>query len=172
MQTKPISELSLLIRQEQPSDDPAVERLHERAFGPGRLARTAFRLREGASHNLNLSFVAFVGNLLVGSIRLTPVQVETSQALMLGPLTVEPAFMNRGMGTSLINRALQAAREAQHLLVLLVGDAPYYSRFGFQPVPRGHLVLPGPVDPKRFLALELEEGVLATSKGKVMPFQV
>ncbi|HZH11353.1 MAG TPA: N-acetyltransferase [Microvirga sp.] len=164
-----MTELSLLIRSEQPIDAEAIERLHERAFGPGRFARTASRLREGAGHILDLSFTAMVGTLLVGSVRLTPVMAGEVPALMLGPLTVEPAFENRGIGAALMRRSLEAAKAKGHRLVLLVGDEPYYVRFGFRRVPPQQLQLPGPVNPMRFLALELEEGALGDAKGIVMP---
>jgi predicted N-acetyltransferase YhbS len=164
-----MTELSLLIRAEQPNDAEAIERLHERAFGPGRFARTATRLREGAPHLLDLSFTALVGTLLVGSIRLTPVLAGQAPALMLGPLTVEPAFEGRGIGAALMRRSLDAAKSKGHALVLLVGDESYYGRFGFQRIPPRHLQLPGPVNPDRFLALELTEGALSGAKGLVAP---
>ena len=162
-------ELSLVIRPEVPSDSEAIERLHERAFGPGRFARTAFRLRDRGGHLLDLSFTALVGTLLVGSVRMTPVSAGELPALMLGPLTVEPAFEGRGIGAALIQRSIDAAREKEHALVLLVGDEPYYGRFGFQRIPPRQLELPGPVDPERFLALELVAGTLARARGLVAP---
>jgi predicted N-acetyltransferase YhbS len=166
-----MTELSLIIRTEQPADSEAIERLHERAFGPGRFARTASRLREGVPHMLDLSFTALVGTLLVGSVRLTPVLAGQEPGLMLGPLTVEPAFENRGIGAALMSRSLAAAKEKGHSLVLLVGDEPYYSRFGFKRIPPRHLQLPGPVNPDRFLALELQEGALARASGIVTPMK-
>lgn len=166
-----MTELPLVIRSEQPVDAEAIDRLHERAFGPGRFARTAFRLREGAPHCPDLSFTALVGTLLVGSVRLTPVRAGEAPALMLGPLTVDPAFENRGIGGALMRRSLDAAHKAGHGLVLLVGDEPYYSRFGFRPVPKGQLAMPGPVDPDRFLAAELAPGVLGGARGAVLPLR-
>lgn len=162
-----MTDLALLIRPELPPDGAAIGRLHERAFGPGRFARTAFRLREGAVEAPDLCFTALVGTLLVGSVRQGPILVGTGTALMLGPLTVEPAFEGRGIGAALVRRALERAREAGHGLVLLVGDAPYYARFGFAPVPRGKLALPGPVDPARLLAAELAPGALVAASGRV-----
>ena len=162
-----MTELSLIIRAEQPIDAEPIERLHERAFGPGRFARTASRLREGVPHILDLSFTALVGTLLVGSVRLTPVMAGEEPALILGPLTVEPAFESRGIGAALMSRSLEAARTKGHSLMLLVGDQPYYSRFGFKRIPPQHLQLPGPVDPARFLACELEEGALTRARGLV-----
>lgn len=161
--------LSLAIRNELPGDHDAIERLHERAFGPGRFARTAFRLREGAGQDMNCCFTAHVGTFLAGSVRVTPVAAGGVSAVMLGPLTVDPAFEGRGVGGALMNRAILAARDLGYRLVLLVGDAPYYARFGFRPMPFGQLSLPGPADPARFLVLELSEGVLAIAKGPVLP---
>lgn len=164
-----MTSLALTIRREHPSDRDAIERMHERAFGPGRFARTAYRLREGVAPVADLSFVSLVGTLIVGSVRLTPVLAGGRPALVLGPLTVEPAFMNRGIGGGLMQVSLDAAREAGHELVLLVGDAPYYSRFGFRVVPFGRLTLPGPVDPQRFLYCELSDGAFAGVSGTVAP---
>jgi predicted N-acetyltransferase YhbS len=162
-----MTSLPLTIRHELPADSAAIERLHERAFGPGRFARTAFRLREGVPPDAALSFASHVGTFLVGSVRVTPVAAGAHQALMLGPLTVDPAFEGRGIGAALMHRAIEAAREAGHELILLVGDAPYYARFGFKPIPPGQLVLPGPADPARFLALDLVEGALEQRHGAV-----
>ena len=164
-----MTELSLVIRPELAVDAAAIERLHERAFGPGRFARTAFRLREGAAPLMELSFTALVGTLLVGSVRMNPVLAGGAPALMLGPLTVEPAFEGRGIGAALMSRAIEAARDKGHALVLLVGDEPYYERFGFKRVPRGQLVMPGPVDPDRLLAADLTEGALAGARGTILP---
>lgn len=164
-----MNDLALSLRPELPQDGEAIERLHERAFGPGRFARTAFRLREGAPSGTAFSFTAMVGTLLVGSVRLTPVWAGRAEALMLGPLAVDPAFEKRGIGAALIRRSLQGAREAGQGLVMLVGDEPYYARFGFRTVPAGQLALPGPVDPARFLVTELRDGALAEAKGRVLP---
>lgn len=164
-----MTSLPLTIRHELPADSAAIERLHERAFGPGRFARTAFRLREGVPADPGLSYAAHVGTFLVGSVRVTPVAAGARPALMLGPLTVDPAFEGRGIGAALMETSIASAREAGHDLILLIGDAPYYARFGFKVVPPGQLVLPGPADPSRFLALELAEGVLAERKGPVIP---
>jgi predicted N-acetyltransferase YhbS len=164
-----VTSLSLVIRPEHPADADPIERLHERAFGPGRFARTAFRLREGAPPLAELSFTALVGTLLVGSVRLTPVLAGRVPALMLGPLTVDPSFEGRGIGAALVGRSLEAAREGGHALVLLVGDEPYYERFGFRRIPPRQLELPGPVNPDRFLARELVPGVLEEAQGPVRP---
>lgn len=164
-----MTELTLTIRPEQPGDHATIERLHARAFGPGRFARTAFRLREGVDHDLSLSFAAHVGTLLVGSIRLSPVWAGDVPALVLGPLTVEPAFKDRGIGGALVRHALEQARSRGEHMVLLVGDCAYYRRFGFEPVPPGRLRLPGPVDPARLLACALVTGSGDMARGEVRP---
>lgn len=161
--------LPLVIRPEHPDDAPAIERLHARAFGPGRFARTAYRLREGAAPLPDLCLTALVGTYVVGSVRIGPAEAEGGSLLVLGPLTVDPSFSDRGIGTSLMQASLDAARAAGHGLVVLVGDAPYYRRFGFQPVPAGRLALPGPVDPARFLWLELTDGASTGLSGTVRP---
>jgi predicted N-acetyltransferase YhbS len=162
-----VTTLPLLIRMESTADAEPIERLHERAFGPGRFARTAFRLRESTQHIMDLSFTALVGTLIVGSVRMIPVHAGSLPALVLGPLTVEPAFMNRGIGRALIEQSLKAAKAHMHQLVLLVGDEPYYGRFGFERVPLGQLTLPGPVDPRRLLAFSLEAQALQQAQGSV-----
>lgn len=166
-----MTSLPLTIRHELPADAAAIERLHERAFGPGRFARTAFRLREGAAQDAALSYAAHVGTFLVGSVRVTQVSAGGHPALVLGPLTVDPAFEGRGIGAALMNASIESAREAGHDLIMLIGDAPYYARFGFKPIPPEQLILPGPTNPARFLALELIEGVLAKRSGAVTPLR-
>jgi len=164
-----MSELSVNLRHETPADHPIIEKLHERAFGPGRFARTAYRLREGISPLSSLCHVATVGTLIVGSIRLSGLWIGKDEGALLGPLAVEPQFMNRGIGGMLISRALDVAKVEGHRAVILVGDEPYYARAGFKKVPRGHLQLPGPVDPDRLLAVDLQGGDIARLRGAVMP---
>jgi predicted N-acetyltransferase YhbS len=164
-----LNDLSLLILPEQPDDEPAIERLYERTFGPGRFARTAYRLREGGRHRPDLSFTARIGTLLVGSVRLTPIKIGDEPALLLGPLTIEPPFRGRGIGKGLIKASLDAARGAGARLVLLVGDHPYYGPLGFARVPRKQVELPGPVDPDRVLIAELAPGAFAGIGGAVRP---
>ncbi len=163
----PALSLSIVVAPEAPGDQPAVERLNERAFGPGRFARTAYRLREGSAQDPNLSFVARVSTLLVGANQLTRITCGGAPALLLGPLTVDPAFRGRGVARLLVAASLDAARQAGHRLVILVGDEAYYSRYGFVRVPAGRLTLPGPVDPARLLSLELEPGAFEGVGGVV-----
>jgi predicted N-acetyltransferase YhbS len=164
-----MSDLSLTILPETADDALAIERLHERTFGPGRYARTAYRIREQMPHRLDLSFTARIGTLLVGSVRLTAITIGEAKALLLGPLTVEPPFRQHGIGAALIERALAEARQRGHRLVLLVGDEPYYGRAGFKRVAKGQIILPGPVDPARILAAELVSGALDGVSGTIKP---
>ena len=164
-----MSDLSVTILPETADDALAIERLHERTFGPGRYARTAYRIREQLAHRLALSFTARIGTLLVGSVRLTPVRIGETPALLLGPLTIEPPFRERGIARALIDRALVAARADGHRLVVLVGDEPYYGRSGFKRIPKGAATMPGPVDPARLLVAELVEGAFTGVSGAIRP---
>jgi predicted N-acetyltransferase YhbS len=151
--------------QEQEAHDPQIDEINEEAFGPGRYSRAAYRIREGGPHERALSFVAMHGETVIGSVRMTRVAAGKGRALLLGPLTVEPPFRERGIGQALIERALEAARAQGHRLVVLVGDEPYYGPLGFQRVPRGQLSMPGPVDLNRLLAHEIEPGAVAALTG-------
>ena len=162
-----MNDLSLL--PEQSTDGAAIERLYERTFGPGRFARTAYRLRERNEHRREYSFTARIGTLLVGSVRLTPILIGSTPALLLGPLTIEPPFRDRGIGRALIEASLKAAREGGVQLVLLVGDEPYYGRLGFRKVPPKQVELPGPVDRERVLIAELVPGAFDGVAGDVRP---
>jgi predicted N-acetyltransferase YhbS len=146
-------------------DADPIERLNERVFGPGRYARTAYRIRETTPADPALSFVARVGTLLVGASAMTPIAIGETPALLLGPLIVEPVFRSQGIGEALVKSSLDAAKAAGWKLVILVGDEPYYARMGFQRAPKGQVALPGPVDPERLLYCELEPGALAAAKG-------
>jgi predicted N-acetyltransferase YhbS len=164
-----MTDLSITILPETADDALAIDRLHERTFGPGRYARTAYRIREGIGHDLALSYTARIGTLLVGSLRLSAVRIGDTRALLLGPLTIEPPFRDRGIGLALMRRALGDATAGGHRLVILVGDEPYYARVGFKRVPRGRVSMPGPVDPARLLVAELEEGAFEGVNGAVKP---
>ncbi len=164
-----MTDLSLTILQETAADAVAIERLHERTFGPGRFVLSAYRIRERLGHRLELSFTARIGTLLVGSVRQTPITIGETRALLLGPVTLEPPFRGRGIGGALIQRALKEARAADHRLVILVGDEAYYQRLGFRRVPPGRATMPGPVDPARLLVCELVEGAFDGVAGPIRP---
>ena len=164
-----MNDLSLTILAETANDAQAIERLHERTFGPGRFVLSAYRLREHVDHLLELSFTAWIGTLLVGSVRQLPVCIGDTKALLLGPLTVEPPFRGRGVGRALLDRALKDAKARGHRLVLLVGDEAYYGRVGFKVVPKGRATMPGPVDYSRLLVAELDDGAFTNVSGAIHP---
>ena len=164
-----MNDLSLTISPETVNDAPAIERLLERTFGPGRFVLSAYRLREHVDHLLDLSFTARIGTLMVGSVRQLPICIGDTKALMLGPLTVEPPFRKRGVGRALLDRALSDAKAKGHKLVLLVGDEGYYSRVGFVEVPKGRATMPGPVDYDRLLVAELAANAFEGVSGAIRP---
>jgi predicted N-acetyltransferase YhbS len=155
-------------RPTMPADLPAIAALQARAFSPGRFARTAYRIREGAPDFSPYCRVALMGDRLIAAVRMTPITIGgRSGALLLGPLAVEPELAGRGYARRLVAEALDAARSGGEALVLLVGDMAYYGRLGFTLVPPGRIMLPGPVDPARLLAAELEPGALEKFRGMV-----
>jgi predicted N-acetyltransferase YhbS len=156
------------IASERAGDGAAVEVLLDRAFGPERQRKTAQRLRDGQRPARGLALGARVGATVVGTVRFWPVRIgHRHQALLLGPVAVDAAYRRRGIGASLINAGLTRAKALGHRAVILVGDAPYYARFGFAAQHTAAMELPGPVDRARFLALELEAGALAGVAGLV-----
>jgi len=156
------------LRPERAEDEPALRELVEAAFGPGRFARTAYRVREGAGVARELSLTAWCGDELAGSIRFTAISIGARPgALLLGPLMTGAKWAGKGCGRALIEQGLKLARNRGSPLVLLVGDLPYYESFGFQRVPPRQITLPGPVDPERLLALELQPGTLKDYEGQV-----
>lgn len=152
---------------EEPVHDAAIEDINKEAFGPGRFARAAYRIREGGPHDRTLSFVALNGEHVIASVRLTPIVIGATPAMLLGPLAVRPAWKNKGIGRALMRSSMEAVRVAGHELVILVGDEPYYSPFGFRQIPGHQIELPAPVDPSRFLACELTPRSLQNVQGKV-----
>ncbi len=159
----------LLIRKALPGDIAAISKLHARVFGPGRFARSAYRVREGKGHVSRFCLVAWLGGELVGSLRMTEVTIGgTTGAVLLGPVAVDLEHRNLGLGKKLIGEALEAARAGGTALVVLVGDDPYYGRFGFKTVPPGQIVFPGPVNPARILVCEVKAGALAGYRGLVV----
>src|SRR5215469_13333623 len=155
------------IRAEESGDAQTVEALVARSFGPGRYAKSAYRLREGVAPEARLSFVAIEDAVLKGSVRFWPIAVGEERALLLGPLAVESSERGRGIGLALMQRGIDEARALGHRAILLVGDAPYYSRVGFAAVPEGRVTFQGPVDPARILALGLSDGAFELLRGSI-----
>ncbi|WP_310621343.1 GNAT family N-acetyltransferase [Flexibacterium corallicola] len=146
---------SWLIRIELPEDNEIIDALQDEAFGAERFEKTSHKIREGTSPHPRLSFVGLINGEIAGSVRLTQIAIGNCAGMLLGPLTVSPRFKNKGLGKALMRTAHSAAGELGVETILLVGDAPYYEPLGYQKVPVGQIRLPGPVDPTRLLALNL-----------------
>jgi predicted N-acetyltransferase YhbS len=159
------------IQPETPADIPALNALSATAFGPGRFARSAYRVREGIAPVADLSLTALHEGRVVGGVRFTAIRVgDRDGGLLLGPLVVDPSLAGKGCGKALLEEGLNRSRAAGFGFVLLVGDMPYYSRFGFKPSAHGAITLPGPVDPARLLGVELTEGALEGVAGQVRAY--
>jgi len=158
---------------EQPAHAGAIEALLDSSFGAKRHTKTVYRLREGVDPVPELGFVVLDGDAdgterVVATIRYWPILIGgTVPALLLGPIAVAPELRSLGLGGKLIRHSLERAAELGHRIVLLVGDAPYYTRFGFTRAVTLNLSLPGPVDMDRFLGLELVAGALDGVSGLV-----
>jgi predicted N-acetyltransferase YhbS len=158
----------ITIRKELAKDAAAREALLDAGYGDARFTKVSERLREGRLPAAGLALVASDRGRVVGTVRLWDVTAGIARpALLLGPLTVDPDYRCRGIGGALVQRALDDARRLGHRAVLLVGDAPYYGRFGFSAETTANLWLPGRYDAHRFLACELLPGALDGARGLV-----
>lgn len=161
----------VVTRPTETSDGEAISALHARVFGPGRFARTAYRVREntrGAASVSRFCRVAALGPRIIASVTMSEATIGGEPgALLLGPLVVDPDFKDQGYGRRLVAEAVAAARDAGCCLVVLVGDEPYYGRLGFVRVPPGQIRMPGPVNAERLLAAELKAGALQAAHGVI-----
>ncbi len=155
------------IAPEEAADGPEAQALVDRAFGPGRYAKAAERLREGNHCLADLSFVAREAGRLVGTVRLWPVKVGGHEALLLGPIAVDPDARRRGLGATLASRACEAAAAAGHSRVILVGDLGFFERLGFEATPSAGIRMPGPADGRRILVRALTPGAWDGVAGEV-----
>ncbi len=163
-----MSSEKLEIRHENAGDASLLSQLAAEAFGPGRFTRTAYRVREGIAPVAALCLCGLLDGRLVAGIRFTAIRIgDNGDGLLLGPLIVDPEATGKGFGRALVEEGLTRARARGFSFVLLVGDMPYYARFGFKPVPPGQITLPGPVDPARLLCLELVPGAIEAAAGAV-----
>ncbi|MFN3891730.1 MAG: GNAT family N-acetyltransferase [Beijerinckiaceae bacterium] len=156
------------VRQEIAADVPARERLLDAAFGAERFAKTSEVLRTGRLPARGLALSAIRGGELVGTVRLWHVDAGGKPALLLGPLAVAESCRSLGVGGVLMREAIERAAALGHRAIILVGDAPYYERFGFSTAATAALDMPGPVDRARFLALELAPGALEGAAGMIV----
>lgn len=167
--TPPNKVLAFAIRAERASDVAAREKLLDLCFGEDRESRTCQRLRDGRLPAEGLAFTATHRRRLVGTVRLWHVAAGGKDALVLGPLAVEPNLQSAGIGAALMRHAIAEARARGHQAVVLLGDAPYYERFGFTADKASQLVLPGPFERERLLGLELLSGALDGAWGMIVP---
>ena len=143
-----------------------VEALYDLCFGPGRQALSSYRLREGVDAVRNLCFVIRdSAGILAGAIRYWPIYINKADALLLGPIAVHPTRQGEGLGSFLIRESLSSALSQGWRRVVLVGDAPYYTRFGFKLLP--DVQMPPPINPNRILGLALDLGAWDGLSGKV-----
>jgi predicted N-acetyltransferase YhbS len=157
-----------IVRSQKITDATAINALHARAFGPGRFARSAYRVREQGGVDLDLSLTAWNGGELVGVIHFPRIEIGgQGGALLLGPIAVVHELHGQGWGTKLISEGMGRSVSAGFRLVVLVGDLSYYGKQGFKRIPSGQIVLPGPADPDRILAAELFPGSLKDYSGLV-----
>ena len=152
---------------EDASHDAIIEYINEEAFGPGRFARAAARIREQGPHDRSLSFVCCDNGETIASVRMTPVTAGNVHGHLLGPLAVRPSHKNLGIGRELVRIAVEAARRKGSEAVILVGDPPYYQPLGFEKVAYGALTFPGPVDPSRVLVVAIGDEVHARLSGPI-----
>jgi predicted N-acetyltransferase YhbS len=153
---------------ESRTDLPAREALLDRVMGPERHLKPSERLRAGHLPARGLSLVARDGGDLVGTVRLWNVAAGGKPALLLGPLCVETDLAGKGVGSSLMQMAIARAGMLGHGGIVLVGDPEYYERFGFTATPTERLLMPAPVERRRFLGLELVDGALAKAAGRIV----
>lgn len=146
----------ILIRPETPDDHPAIDAIIERAFGPGRYAKSSERLREGNAPLWGVGMAALEAGRPIGCARMWPVMVGERRVAFLGPLAVEAEARKHGIGADLVNAACAAAAAAGFEAVLLVGDMPFFSRCGFA-VASG-VRMPTPTDARRILVKALVPG--------------
>lgn len=158
----------LVLRLETAADADAVEALYAVAFGPGRHARTAYRLREGGGHDAATSFVADRGGRVIGAIRQTRVTVGGAPAFLLGPLAVAETAAKQGIGGALLALCVAASRDSRAQAIVLVGDLPFYGPHGFAPAADA-VRMPAPVERHRLLALPLRGTVTGILKVEPWP---
>jgi predicted N-acetyltransferase YhbS len=154
-----------------PHDDGFVEDLQALAFGPGRFARTAFRVRERFPIDKSLSLIAEVEGTPCGSVWMTPISIAGIDGYMLGPLATHPGFRKRGVGKMLAREVTRLAlARGEGSFVLLIGDRDYYCPLGWQPTRLGAVKWPGPVDPARVLLYSEDKSLAARIKGRISAF--
>ncbi len=157
----------ITIRQERPSDQSPREVLLDRAYGAIRFRKPSQKIRAGRLPAEGLSFVATHRGRIIGTVRLWNVSAGGKAALLLGPLAVHPDYRSRGIGAGLMSHAIESAQRLGHGAIILIGDEPYYCRFGFSAAATGDLRVPGPFEQRRLLGLELVTNALEGARGMI-----
>jgi len=160
-----------VVRSATPADEAFVDELQAIAFGPGRFARTAFRVRERFPIDPSLSLIAEVEGTPCGSVWMTPISIGGVDGYMLGPLATHPNFRKRGAGKLLAREVSRRALErGEGSFIILVGDFDYYGPLGYVQMPEGNVIWPGPVDPKRVLLHSMDPTLAVRLKGPIAAF--
>ena len=168
----PLSSRTPAVRPATAADDEFMDDLQAVAFGPGRFARTAFRIRERFPIDQSLSLIAEVDGTACGSVWMTPISIGGINGYMLGPLATHPGFRKLGAGKLLAREVTQRAlARGEGKFVMLVGDRDYYCPLGWEPTTLGNIQFPGPVDPSRVLLYAEDKSLAASLSGPIAAFQ-
>jgi len=160
----------ITLRTANSDDENWINALQALAFGPGRFARAAFRVRELIPVDPDFTLIAEMDGRPVSSVMMTPIRLEGRSGYLLGPLATDPAFRGRGAAKALVKKVCAMALERDpQTYVLLVGDPPYYGPLGFAPVTPGAIVFPRPVDPNRVLVYSSDATIAGSLRGEVAP---
>jgi predicted N-acetyltransferase YhbS len=160
--------MTVQIRLAEPGERQAAEALAARSFGPGRFAKSAYRLRDGVRADVRLSYVAVNAGRIVGTVQYWPVAIGLRLCALLGPLAVDAEARGQGTGLELMRASLPEAARLGYAAAVLVGDEPYYAKVGFAKLAESAVIFPGPVNPHRVLGLTLDGGGIETIKGAVI----
>ncbi len=151
------------IRLERSDDTTEIDNLHSVTFGPGRYTKSAYRYREKRDHLIDISFVLVDKNQIIGSVRYWEILVNNTPALLLGPIVIHPNYRGRGYGVKLIDYSVNKCNEANHNIIILVGDLSYYSKIGFKRMLGKEITFAGPVNNDRVLYREIKTNIIEDS---------
>ena len=151
------------IRLERSDDAAEIDNLHSVTFGPGRYTKSAYRYREKREHLIDISFVLVDQNQIIGSVRYWEILVNNTPALLLGPIVIHPDYRGRGYGAKLIDYSVNKCNDANHNIIILVGDLSYYSKIGFKRMLGKEITFAGPVNNDRVLYREIKTNIIEDS---------
>lgn len=148
------------IRLEQLQDKDGIEELYGLSFSPGRYVKTVFRMREKYDHLINISHVALIGDNIIGSVRYWNILVNSSPALLLGPVVIHPNYRGEGYGKELLECSIQNCKISNFKLIFLIGDFLYYSKIGFKKLEEKKISFVGPVNKDRLLYINFGDNII------------